>query len=80
MAMTAKLATVGRARESQRPDRLFNDLLAADLAGPDGFWLMDGRLPGMSAPHLVALVRAGATFINGKHAERAGERTQAEAA
>jgi hypothetical protein len=34
----------------------------------------------VNAPHLVALVRAGATFINGKHAERPGEDTQAEAA
>ena len=34
----------------------------------------------VNAPHLVALVRAGATFINGKHAERLGEDTQAEAA
>jgi transposase-like protein len=33
----------------------------------------------VNAPHLVALVRAGATFINGKHGERPGD-TQAEAA
>ena len=30
--------------------------------------------------HLVALVRAGATFINGKLVERPGEEVQAEAA
>ena len=30
--------------------------------------------------HLVALVRAGATFIDGKHVERAGEDAQEEAA
>ena len=33
-----------------------------------------------SAPHLVALVRAGATFVNGKLAERPGEDTPPEAA
>src|SRR5271169_4694763 len=33
-----------------------------------------------SAPHLVALVRAGATFVNGKLAERPGEDAQPEAA
>ena len=27
----------------------------------------------VNAPHLVALVRAGATFVNGKLAERPGE-------
>ena len=34
----------------------------------------------VDAPHLVALVRAGATFINGKHAERYGEEAQEQAA
>jgi hypothetical protein len=34
----------------------------------------------VNAPHLVALVRAGATFINGKLAERPGEQAQPEAA
>jgi hypothetical protein len=34
----------------------------------------------VNAPDLVALVRAGATFINGKLAERPGEETQPEAA
>jgi transposase-like protein len=34
----------------------------------------------VNAPHLVALVRAGATFINGKLAERPGEDAQPEAA
>jgi hypothetical protein len=34
----------------------------------------------VNAPHLVALVRAGATFNNGKLAERPGEVTQPEAA
>jgi putative transposase len=34
----------------------------------------------VNAPHLVALVRAGATFINGKLVERPGEKAQPEAA
>ncbi len=34
----------------------------------------------VNAPHLVALVRAGATFINGKLVERSGEEAQPEAA
>jgi hypothetical protein len=38
------------------------------------------RWPMVNAPHLVALVRAGATFINGKLTERPGEEAQPEAA
>jgi hypothetical protein len=34
----------------------------------------------VNAPQLVALVRAGATFINGKLVERPGEEAQPEAA
>src|SRR5271170_7686903 len=34
----------------------------------------------VNAPHLVALVRAGSTFINGKLVERPGEEAQPEAA
>lgn len=34
----------------------------------------------VNAPHLVALVRAGATSVNGKLAERPGEDAQPEAA
>ena len=38
------------------------------------------RWRAVNAPHLVALVRAGATFINGKLIERPGEDGQPEAA
>jgi transposase-like protein len=38
------------------------------------------RWRAVNAPHLVALVRAGATFINGKIIERPGQGTQPEAA
>ena len=34
----------------------------------------------VNAPHLVALVRAGAIFVNGKLIERPGENTEPEAA
>ena len=34
----------------------------------------------VNAPHLVALVRAGATFTSGKLVERPGEQGQPEAA
>jgi methyltransferase (TIGR00027 family) len=47
-AMTAKLAAAGRAVESRRPDRLFDDPLAAALVGGEGFrWMEEWRLPGM---------------------------------
>jgi transposase-like protein len=38
------------------------------------------RWRAVNAPHLVALVRAGATFINGRLVERPGENTEPEAA
>ena len=38
------------------------------------------RWRAVNAPHLVALVRAGATFIKGKLVERPGENTEQEAA
>jgi hypothetical protein len=38
------------------------------------------RWRAVNAPHLVALVRAGATFVNGKLVERPGEDTQPHAA
>ena len=38
------------------------------------------RWRAVNAPHLVALVRAGATFINGKLVERPGDEAQSEAA
>jgi len=34
----------------------------------------------VNAPHLVALVRAGATFVNGKLVERPDDHPQHEAA
>jgi O-methyltransferase involved in polyketide biosynthesis len=45
--MTAKMTAAGRALESRRPDRLFDDPLAQALAGEDGFrWMEEMRPPG----------------------------------
>jgi hypothetical protein len=38
------------------------------------------RWRAVNAPHLVALDRAGATFVSGKVIERPGQEAQAEAA
>lgn len=38
------------------------------------------RWRAVNGPHLVALVRAGATFVNGKLVERPDEAPQTEAA
>ena len=48
LAATGRLTAAGRAVESRRADRLFEDPLAEALAGEEGFRLMDHwRLPGM---------------------------------
>lgn len=48
LAVTGRLTAAGRAVESRRPDRLFEDPLAEALAGEVGFRLMEQwRLPGM---------------------------------
>ena len=50
VGMTAKMAAAGRALESRRPDRLFDDPLAQALAGEDGFrWMQELRPPGSPA-------------------------------
>jgi hypothetical protein len=38
------------------------------------------RWRAVNGPHLVALVRAGATFVNGKHVERPDETSHPAAA
>ena len=45
LAQTARWTAAARARESQRPDRLFEDPLAAVLAGEQGFALLDAEPP-----------------------------------
>jgi len=47
---TAKMTAAGRALESRRPDRLFDDPLAQALAGEEGFrWMQQMRPPGAPA-------------------------------
>lgn len=42
IAQTSRWTAAARARESRRPDRLFDDPFAEKLAGPEGFALLDG--------------------------------------
>jgi methyltransferase (TIGR00027 family) len=54
VSMTALWMAAVRARESARPDRLFDDPLAEVLAGPDGFDLMNRMEAGLGEnPTLV---------------------------
>jgi methyltransferase (TIGR00027 family) len=59
VGMTSRWVAAARARESQRPDRLFDDPLAAALAGPEGFaWLDDmERAQPWGQPELYVVVR-----------------------
>jgi hypothetical protein len=53
------------------------------VAGAMAFKLIESaqdRWRAVNAPHLVALVRAGATFVNGKLIERPSEEVHLEAA
>jgi O-methyltransferase involved in polyketide biosynthesis len=52
---TSRWVAALRARESERPDRLFEDPLAGILAGEEGFTTLElsGQTPGMRWPHLV---------------------------
>ena len=52
VSLTARLTAAARARESARPDRLFDDPWAAALAGPEGVAFLKrfeeaGRIPGV---------------------------------
>ena len=72
VAMAGKVAAAGRARESQRPDRLFDDPYAALLAGADRFrWMSEWRLPGMPAENPVIGPRT--RFFDDLVAEAMGE-------
>jgi methyltransferase (TIGR00027 family) len=60
VAQTSRWMAAARARESQRPYRLFDDPLAATLAGPEGFdWLERMQQPalGFGGPALYVVVR-----------------------
>ena len=57
VAQTSRWMAAARARESERPYRLFNDPLAATLAGPEGFaWLERMEpVPGFGGPACTSL-------------------------
>src|SRR5918992_5199532 len=60
VAQTSRWMAAARARESERPYRLFDDPLAAALAGPEGFsWLERMQQPalGFGGPALYVVVR-----------------------
>ena len=59
VGMTSRWVAAARARESDRLDRLFDDPLAAALAGPEGFaWLDDmDRAQPWGRPELYVVVR-----------------------
>jgi methyltransferase (TIGR00027 family) len=59
VVLTSRWMAAARARESERPDRLFNDPLAAALAGPEGFAWLDRMEPAarLCGPGLYAVVR-----------------------
>ena len=57
-AGTARWTAAARARESARPDRLFDDPWAAELAGPEGFAMLESREPdGVPNPFLPIRTR-----------------------
>lgn len=59
VAQTSRWMAAARARESEHPYRLFDDPLAAALAGPEGFaWLERMEpVPGFGGPALYVVVR-----------------------
>lgn len=59
VAQTSRWMAAARARESERPHRLFEDPLAAALAGPEGFAWLDRMepVPGFGGPALYVIVR-----------------------
>jgi methyltransferase (TIGR00027 family) len=78
VSRTARLTAAARARESRRPDRLFDDPLAEALAGPEGFALMErletaARPPGASTsaqnPYIAIRTRYFDDFLTAAAAQ-----------
>jgi O-methyltransferase involved in polyketide biosynthesis len=63
VAQTFRWMAAARARESERPYRLFDDLLGAALAAPEGFAWLDRMepTPGFGGPALYVVSFAPAT-------------------
>ncbi len=58
IAQTSRWTAAARARESARPDRLFDDPLAAALAGSEGFALLEAEPPeSRDNPYLAVRTR-----------------------
>ena len=62
VAQTACLAAAARAREDERPDRLFSDPFAAPLAGATGFAYLD-RLANVPTPYVAIRTRFFDDFL-----------------
>ena len=62
VAQTACLAAAARAREDERPDRLFADPFAAPLAGAAGFAYLD-RLANVPTPYVAVRTRFFDDFL-----------------
>jgi methyltransferase (TIGR00027 family) len=63
---TSRLTAAARARESARADRLFEDRWAAELAGEEGFSLLEGNdasLSGQAPPAFVVRHRFFDDFL-----------------
>jgi methyltransferase (TIGR00027 family) len=74
LALTAKLTAAGRAVESRRADRLFEDPLAVALAGDEGFALMEQwRLPGMSQEQATITIGPRTRFYDELVVEAVGD-------
>lgn len=77
ISLTARLTAAARARETRRPDRLFDDPLAAALAGAEGVAFMErleaaGRPPGAPAvdnPYIAIRTRFFDDFMTRAVAE-----------
>jgi O-methyltransferase involved in polyketide biosynthesis len=67
--MTAKMTAAGRACESERPDRLFNDPLARALAGEEGFqWTEEMRVPSTPAYNVENTTTSSETWTGVSYA------------
>lgn len=66
VGFTSRLTAAARARESERPDHLFNDEFAAALAGPEGFAFLDRHwvaLEGTPRPNFEVRTRFFDDFL-----------------
>jgi methyltransferase (TIGR00027 family) len=60
---TARLMAAMRAKETARPDRLFNDFLAAQLAGEEAFAFLEQNLTEEDRPYVAVRTRFFDNFL-----------------